>query len=396
MTERIDRSLRGKVCLVGVGISKRVGKVPGVSPLTHAVEAALAAIEDAGIDKSEIDGVVSCPTFAGRYNRPSVIIAETLGIQPRYSTNINVSGGVGAAALNQAAAAVAGGLADVVLFATGDAMLTGLTTELALKAMSETRDQQYEVPFGIPSSNTFAMIGARHAHLYGTTAEHRAHVAVTFRNHALKMPGAQMTTPITIEDVVNSKIVTSPYRKLDCSLISDGGVAWILTTPERARAMKQKPVYFLGGGEFYTQEHLFLMEDLATTGAAQSSKLAYRMAGVTPEDIDVAGIYDCFTGVCIVVTEDLGFCKKGEGGPFVAEGNLTHGGAIPANLHGGLLSYAHIGLAGSVYHLIEVVQQLRGNAADRQVQGAEVGLFHSLGGGMSCNSTTILGTEATL
>ncbi|MFO1190260.1 MAG: thiolase [Alphaproteobacteria bacterium] len=396
MAKTIDRSVRGKVCIVGVGTSKKVGRVPGVSPLTHAIEASKAALDDAGLKPSDIDGVVSSFAMASHFHRFSIVLSEAMKIRPTYSTNIQCSGATGAASLNQAAAAVAGGLADVVLFAIGDALLSGLTADMALKAMSESRDQQYEMPFGIPASNTFAMIGARHAHVYGTTPEQRAAAAVIQRKHAVATPGAQMKEPITIEDVLNSKMVTTPYRKLECSLISDGGVAWIVTTPERAKAMKKKPIYILGVGECYTQEHIFLMEDLTQTGGTISSKKAYDMAGVKPKDFDVAGIYDCFTGIFIINVEDLGFCKKGEGGAFVAAGNTTYGGQIPANTHGGLLSYAHIGIAGSVFHLIEVVRQLRGECGPRQVKGAELGLYHSIGGGMSSIATTVLGTEATL
>jgi acetyl-CoA acetyltransferase len=157
-----------------------------------------------------------------------------------------------------------------------------------------------------------------------------------------------------------------------------------------------KPVYILGGGECYTHEHIFLMPSLTTTGAVQSSAKAYAMAGVGPRDIDVAGVYDCFTGTVIMMLEDLGFCPKGEGGRFVADRQITYGGSVPINTHGGLLSFAHPGMPGSLLHFLEVVEQLRGCCGDRQVQGAEVGLVHSLGAGFATQATTILGTEAAL
>jgi len=166
---------------------------------------------------------------------------------------------------------------------------------------------------------------------------------------------------------------------------------------ERAKALGiAKPVYILGGGECYTHEHIFLMPSLTTTGAVQSSAKAYAMAGCGPKDIDVAGIYDCFTGTVIMMLEDLGFCPKGEGGRFVEDGQITYGGAIPCNTHGGLLSFAHSGMPGSLFHFYEVVNQLRGSCGERQVAGAELGLVHSLGAGFATNATTILGTEATL
>jgi len=246
-------------------------------------------------------------------------------------------------------------------------------------------------------ANTFAMTAHRHMREFGTTPEQLAKVAVIHREHARRTPGAQMTDPLTVDDVLNSGMVTSPYHKLDCSLISDGGAAFVVTSVERAKALGiGKPVYILGGGECYTHEHIFLMPSLTTTGAVQSSAKAYAMAGYGPKDIDVAGVYDCFTGTVIMMLEDLGFCAKGEGGPFVDAGQITYGGVIPCNTHGGLLSFAHSGMPGSLFHFYEVINQLRGRCGDRQVVGAELGLVHSLGAGFATNATTILGTEATL
>ena len=298
---------------------------------------------------------------------------------------------------NIAAAAIAGGLAETVLVVGGDSLLTGLSPDLALRSMTESRDQQYEMPFGIPVANTFAMTAHRHMKEFGTTAEQFARVAVTQRDHARRTPGAQMTGPLTVDDVLNSGMVTTPYHKLDCSLISDGGAAFIVTSAERARALGiAKPIYILGGGECYTHEHIFLMPSLTTTGAVQSSAKAYAMAGCSPKDIDVAGVYDCFTGTVIMMLEDLGFCPKGEGGRFVDDGHMTYGGATPCNTHGGLLSFAHSGMPGALFHFYEVVNQLRASCGERQVAGAELGLVHSLGAGFATQATTILGTEATL
>jgi acetyl-CoA acetyltransferase len=310
---------------------------------------------------------------------------------------LQVSGATAATMFNIAAAAIAGGLAETILVAGGDSLLTGLTPDLAIRSMTESRDQQYEMPFGIPVANTFAMTAHRHMLEFGTTQEQFAQVAVIHRVHAKSTPGAQMTLPLTVADVLNSGYVTTPYHKLDCSLISDGGAAFIVTSAQRAKELGiRKPIYILGGGECYTHEHIFLMPSLTTTGAVQSSAKAYAMAGCTPKDIDVAGVYDCFTGTVIMMLEDLGFCLKGEGGSFVEDGHITYGGTIPCNTHGGLLSFAHSGMPGSLFHFHEVVQQLRGQCGDRQVLGAELGLVHSLGAGFATNATTILGTEATL
>lgn len=392
----IRNSLRGKVAVIGIGMSP-VGKVTGRSPLWLAADAAKKALADAGIRKGEVDGVLSSHAMASPFHRFSVAFSEYFGIQPTFSNTLQVSGATAATQFNMAAAAIHGGLAEVVLVVAGDSLLSGLTPELALRSLTESRDQQYEMPFGIPVANTFAMTAHRHMKEFGTTAEQFAAVAVTQRRHASRTPGAQQTKLITIDDVLNSSMVTTPYRKLDCSLISDGGAAFILTSLERARELGiEKPICILGGGECYTHEHIFLMPSLTTTGAVESSRRAYAMAGYGPKDIDVAGVYDCFTGTVIMMLEDLGFCPKGEGGRFVADGHMTYGGQIPSNTHGGLLSFAHSGIPGSLFHFHEVIAQLRGQCGERQVPGAELGLVHSLGAGFATNATTILGTENTL
>ena len=396
MTSGLDSSLRGKVAIVGIGLSP-VGSVPGQSPLALTATAAKHALADCGLTRKDIDGVLSGSAIASPFHRFSVAFSEYFGLAPTFSNTLQASGATAATMFNIAAAAIHGGLAETVLVAAGDSMLTGMTPDLALRALTESRDQQYEMPFGIPVANTFAMTAHRHMKEFGTTPEQLAQVAVTQRRHAARTPGAQQTAPITIEDVLSSKLVTTPYHKLDCSLISDGAAAFVLTSAERAQALGiEKPVFILGGGECYTHEHIFLMPSLTTTGAVQSSRQAYRMAGCAPKDIDVAGVYDCFTGTVIMMLEDLGFCPKGEGGRFVADGHTTYGGQIPSNTHGGLLSFAHSGIPGSLFHFHEVIAQLRGQCGERQVAGAELGLVHSLGGGFATHATTILGTEATL
>lgn len=389
-------TLRGKVAVIGIGMSP-VGKVPGRSPLWLAADASRKAIADAGIKKTDIDGVLSSHAFASNFHRFSVAFSEYFGIQPTFSNNLQVSGATAATMFNIGAAAIHGGLAETVLIVAADSLMTGLTPELTLRSLTESRDQQYEMPFGIPVSNTFAMTAHRHMKEYGTTAEQFAEVAVVQRRHASRTPGAQQTKPITVDDVLNSPMVTTPYHKLDCSLISDGGAAFILTSAEHAKELGIKnPVYILGGGECYTHEHIFLMPSLTTTGAAESSRRAYVMAGYAPKDMHTAGIYDCFTGTVIMMLEDLGFCPKGEGGRFVADGHMTYGGQIPSNTHGGLLSFGHSGIPGSLFHFHEVIAQLRGGCGERQVRDAHLGLVHSLGGGFATNATTILGTESTL
>ncbi|MBI5617415.1 MAG: thiolase [Gammaproteobacteria bacterium] len=395
MTSHKD-SIRGKVAIVGIGLSP-VGRVPGRSPLALAADASLQAIRDAGLGKGDVDGVLCSHAFASPFHRFSVALSEYLGIVPTYSNTLQVSGATAATMFGTGAAAIAGGLAEAVLVVGGDSLLSGLTPDLALRSMTESRDQQYEMPFGIPVANTFAMTAHRHMKDYGTTAEQFAAAAVIMREHAARTPGAQQTTPITVDDVLASPMVTTPYRKLDCSLISDGAAAFVLVSAERAKALGiEAPIYILGAGECYTHEHLFLMPSLTTTGAVESSRKAYAMAGYGAHDMQVAGVYDCFTGTLVMMLEDLGFCAKGEGGPFVADREITYGGKIPVNTHGGLLSFAHSGMPGALFHFHEVVQQLRGACGARQVPDAHLGLVHALGAGFATNATIVLGTEDAL
>lgn len=391
-----ETNLRGRVAVIGIGLSA-VGKVPSRSPLSLAAEAARNALADAGIAKGDVDGVLSSHAFASPFHRFSVAFSEYFGVRPTFSNTLQVSGATAATMFSIGAAAIHGGLAKTVLLVAADSLLTGLTPDLALRSLTESRDQQYEMPFGIPVANTFAMTAHRHMKEFGTTAEQLAEVAVVQRRHASRTPGAQQTAPISVADVLSSPMVTTPYRKLDCSLISDGGAAFVLTSAEHAKALGvAKPVYILGCGECYTHEHIFLMPSLTTTGAVESGRNAYAMAGYGPSDMHVAGIYDCFTGTVVMMLEDLGFCRKGEGGPFVADGQMTYGGRIPANTHGGLLSFAHSGMPGSLFHFHEVIAQLRGQCGGRQVNNAHLGLVHSLGAGFATNATTVLGTREAL
>ena len=389
-------TIRGKVAIIGIGMSP-VGKVPGKSALWLSANASLKAIKDAGLTKQDVDGVLCSHAFASPFHRFSVALSEYMGIVPTFSNTLQVSGATAATMFNVGAAAIAGGLAETVLVVGGDSLMTGLTPDLALRSMTESRDQQYEMPFGIPVANTFAMTAHRHMKEYGTTAEHLAEAAVTMRRHASQTPNAQQTKPITVEDVLSSPMVTTPYHRYDCSLISDGAAAFVLVSAERAKALGiEKPVFILGAGECYTHEHIFLMPSLTSTGAVESSRRAYAMAGYGPGDMSTAGVYDCFTGTLIMMLEDLGFCAKGEGGPFVADGQITYGGKIPVNTHGGLLSFAHPGMPGALFHFHEAIQQLRGGCGARQVPDANLALVHTLGAGFATNATTILGTENAL
>src|SRR5450631_3063653 len=388
----MSASLRGKTAIVGAADTK-VGVIKHMGATQLCVDAILRALADAGLDKSAIDGLVTCNSTAEPYMYHAEAIAEYLQIFPSYCVSVGAGGGTTFTALHQAASAIASGICHTVVIAMADSLRSGMSRERALAAQSSTGHPQFERPYGAPVPGYYALLARAHMHEFGTTPEHLAAVAVATRKHAMRNPAAQMRTPISIDDVLASRMIADPLHLLDCSLVSDGGSAVVVTSAERARDFKHKPVYLLGVGEGHGHEHISQARSLTTSAAVESGRRAFDMAGAGPRDIDFAELYDCFTPVVLIELEDLGFCSKGEGGPFVAAGNIGPGGPLPVNTHGGLLSHCHPGNPGSMFALTEAVTQLRGEAGDRQVAKADLALVHAQGGIMSSHSTIVLGRE---
>lgn len=385
-------SLRGKVAIVGAADTD-VGKVPQYGATALCVEAARRALEDAGITKDQIDGLVTCNSMAEPYMYHSEAIAEYLQIFPRYCISVGAGGGTTFSILHHAASAIATGVCDTVLISMADCLRTGLSREQAMTIQSSTGHPQFEIPYGPTVPAYYALIACAHMDAYGTTPEQLAAVAVSTRQHAALNPNAQMREIISIEDVLSSRMIADPLHLLDCSLVSDGGAAVILTSAERATDFPHHPVHVLGVGEGHGYEHINQAQSLTASAAVESGRRAFEMAGLGPADIDVAGIYDCFTPVVLIELEDLGFCKKGEAGAFVEDGETALDGSLPMNTHGGLLSHCHPGNPGSMFALTEAVIQLRHSAGARQVKNAEVALVHAQGGILSSHATLILGRE---
>ena len=233
----------------------------------------------------------------------------------------------------------------------------------------------------------YAMITLRHMHEFGTTSRQMGAVAVSTRQWASMNPNAQMRTPITVEDHQSSRWVAWPLHLLDCCLVSDGGAAVVVTSAERARSLRKPPAYVMGMGQMHIAWELPHRPVLTEAGGRQSGEMAFRMAGITPGDVDVAEIYDCFTITPIMTLEDYGFCEKGEGGAFVEGGRIAPGGELPMNTSGGLLSES--GMAG-MQLIVEAVRQLRGECGERQVRDAEIACVSLQGGVMHTHSTLIL------
>ncbi len=387
--------LRGSVAIVGLGETP-VGELPTQGSTEIAAEAARLALDDAGITKGEIDGLITCNPWVEPHLYHAEMFSEYMQVFPPFCMTLNAGGATTLTAVMRAASAIVTGVCNTVLMTHGDNPRTGMSGLETMQKMTTTLNPQFELPYGIPLTNGYAMAGRAHMLEYGTTSEQLAQIAVSARRHASLNPAAEMRDPITVDDVMNSRVVADPLHALDCSLWSDGGAAVVIVSAERAKDFPNRPVYFLGCGEGHFHEHLFQARSLTTTAASESAPRAYEMSGTNPRDMDFAQVYDCFTPVVLMELEDLGFCPKGEGGRFVEDGNIELGGSLPVNTHGGLLSHSHTGHPGSLFALTEAVRQLRGTAGDRQVKDAEVGMVHGQGGVLSSHSTLILGAEATL
>lgn len=385
-------SLRGKVAIVGAA-DTRVGIVPDATATELCVESILLALADAGLDKTQVDGLVTCNSMSQPMLYHAEAIAEYLQIFPRYCFAAGAGGGTTFSVLHHAASAIATGMAETIVIAMADSLRSGLSRDQAMLMQSSTGHPQYEQPYGPTVPAYYALIAQAHMAQYGTLPEHFAAVAVACRAHAARNPTAQMRELISIDDVLGSRMIADPLHLLDCSLVSDGGAAIVLTSAERARDFPHAPVYLLGIGEGHSHEHISQARSLTTSAAVESGQRAYAMAGLGPRDMDFAQLYDCFTPTVLVELEDLGFCAKGEGGDFITSAGIGPGGALPVNTHGGLLSHCHPGNPGSMFALTESVWQLRHSADERQVANAGVGLLHAQGGIMSSHSTLILGRE---
>lgn len=389
--------LRGAAAVVGVAdAATPSGMLDGTVPQLEA-RMIREALADAGLSLSDVDGV---SVNNGLGWAPSLELAERLGITPRWTDSTQTGGSSFEIHVQHAAAAIALGLCEVVVVvyaATPRSDFKAGRGGWGSRATVGVNPQgEWERPHGLRMPmGAYALAASRHMHEFGTTSEQLAEIAVQTREWATRNPRARLQDPITVDDVLSSPMEASPLRKLDCCLVTDGAGALVLTSAARARDLARPPAFVLGAGTAHTHAMVSQMPDLTTTGGVISGREAFRTAGLSPTDVDVVELYDSFTITVLLALEDLGFCAKGEGGPFVADGPLRPGGALPANTNGGGLAYTHPGQYG-MFLLVEAVRQLRGEGGDRQVPGAEVALAHGSGGVLSALSTVILGTEATL
>lgn len=377
-----------KAAIVGVAESD-LGRTPDKTVLQLQLQAARAALDDAGLQLSDVDALFCAGHWAWS---PNLMLAEYLGIQPKYTDTTNIGGSSFEAHIGHAVAGIEAGLFDVALIAYGSTQRSDRSRGRG--GMTFRLTDQYELPFGLPTPvGAYALAAMRHMHEYGTTSEQLAEVAVATRKWAVLNEKAYMRDPITIEDVLNSRWISEPLHLLDCCLVTDGGGAVIVASAERARQARKAPIWILGHGEAHTHNSITNMPDLATHRAAiDSGRAAFAMAGLGPSEMDVVEIYDSFTITVLLTLEALGFCGRGEGGAFVSGQRTAPGGPFPMNTNGGGLSYCHPGMYG-IFLLIEATRQLRGECGQRQVQGARTALAHGTGGVLSSAATVILGKD---
>jgi acetyl-CoA acetyltransferase len=379
--------LRGSVAIVGLA-EFGLGIAPeGSTPVDVMGNAALAALDDAGLTTADVDGLLAAST---QLPWASVSLGEFLGVQPRYSDSTQLGGSSFMAHLHHAALAITGGACEVAVIGYGSTQRTVGRAKASVQEVDPA-----EAPYRPMNPVTaYALAASRHMYEFGTTREQLAEVAVAARKWAQRNPDAWSRNDLTVEDVLAARMVADPLGVKDCCLVTDGGAAVVVTSGERARSLTDKPVYLLGAGEAHSHRHISHMPDLVRTSAVDSGARAFEMAGLKPADVDVLQLYDAFTITPILFLEDLGFCAKGEGGPFVSGGRIAPGGELPLNTNGGGLSYQHPGMYG-LLAIVEAARQLRGESTG-QVDGAHVALAHGNGGVLSTQCTVVLGDETTL
>jgi acetyl-CoA acetyltransferase len=379
---------RGAVAVVGAAESDLGEVAAGLSVVDLMAQGVHRALADCGLTLADVDGVYAA---AGQSRMPSTALCEYLGLQPRVQDSTMMGGSSFMTHVAHAQAAIEAGLCEVAVVAYGSTQRSAGRRNVAPREYNP-----YETPFRpLTPATAYALAASRHMHQYGTTREQLAEVAVAARQWALLNPAAWEKTPLTVAEVLASRMVSHPLTVRDCCLVTDGGGALVMTSAARARHLRRPPVYVLGVGECISHQAISSMPDLTVTGAVHSGAQAYAMAGLRPVDIDVVQVYDAFTLTTLLFLEDLGFCAKGEGGAFVADGAIAPGGRLPVNTSGGGLSYGHPGMFG-LFVLIEAVRQLRGECGARQVARCETAIAHGNGGVLSSQSTVILGAAATV
>jgi acetyl-CoA C-acetyltransferase len=385
-------SLKGKAAAIGIAELKPWKEAPpDVTPLKLMGQLTAVALSDAGLEKNDIDGFLVGMPFADPGMLYPASACEVLGINPRMLNVVDIGGATPAGMIWRAAAAIDAGMCQAVLCIVADLNKIG---DQKVPVVSVQRE--FESPYGNIGANCgYAMIAQRHMYEYGTRPEQMAKVAVDQRTNALKNPLATFNDkPLTIEDVLASRMIVDPLHIFEIVSPCSGGAAVIVASPEIARRAKNPPIWLLGAGEYSNHASITYAPSLTDSPIKPAADLAFQMAGVARKDIDLVCPYDCYTITVLVTLEDAGFCSKGQGGPFVMEHNLSYAGDFPCNTHGGQLSFGQPGLGGGMSHVTEAIRQLMGRGDGRQVKDAALAYVNGNGGIMSEQVSLILERRA--
>jgi acetyl-CoA acetyltransferase len=382
-----DAFPRGQTAIVGAA-TFGIGTTPGFNNFDLAAHASVKALAQAGLRPRDVDGlfvVVMDETLA------ALNFAEYLGIQPRVTDNCRTGGSSFQIQASIAALMLAAGQCDVALIAYGSNQRS--TTG---KLVSTSRLSPWETPYRpLRPISSYALAAARHMHQYGTTKEQLGEVAVAARKWAQLNPEATMREELTLDAYLGARMICDPFSARDCCLVTDGAAAVVMTRADRAPDHCKRPAYLLGAAAEVTHREIACMPDLTVTGTAGAAKRAFAQAHVKPSDVDVVELYDAFTINTLLFLEDMGFCPKGEGGRFVADGAIAPGGKLPVNTNGGGLSCVHPGMYG-LFTMVEAAQQIMGVCGARQQPDVQVAISHGNGGELSSEAVLVLGSADTL
>jgi len=389
--------LRGKVAIVGIG-EVPTGRFPDTAAIYHAIESAKLAIRDAGIDKDEIDYCMpTAALFSPPFNTELVTcrVVEELGLKNcKKNCQVFAGGSSSSCGLQMGGSLIASGVAKYVLFVHAEKLGTGLSAQGGIDLFAQAGiSSEWEVPYGQHYSSIAALTTTRYKYETGCTDEELAAVCVSNRRWAELNPNAAFRKPLTIEEVLSSKMLSTPLRAKMSNMLFDGGAAFVLTSAERARDLTDKPVYVLGEGGVVTHFVFSQEPDVSRFGWAKAGQQAFEEAGLKPQDIDVAEIYDSYPVYQLIGFEELGFCERGEAGKIFMRGDTWPGGRIPTTTNGGMLSQGHTGAGGAVALMVEAARQLMGKAGERQVEGAKFAVETATGGTYMDAQVTIFGTQ---
>jgi acetyl-CoA acetyltransferase len=371
--------------ITGVGLT-RFGKLPGATTLDLMSEAATQAIADAGLERHEIDGLICGYSTTLPHLMLATVFAEHFGIVPTYAHCVQLGGATGFGMAMLAHELIRAGTVQNMLVVAGENRLTGQSRDSTIQTLAQVGHPRYDVPLGPTIPSYYALLASRYMHQFGIGPADLAEFAVLMRKHAAMRPGAQLTEPITVADVLASKPIALPLKIMDCCPVSDGGAAFVVS---RSR-INEFGVRVIGAGQAHRHQHISALGDIEATGAAHAMSRALDQTSVKVSDARYLAIYDSFTITLCMLLEELELAPRGEAAAAAREGRFSFDGGLPLNTHGGLLSYGHCGVGGALAHLVETHLQMTGRAGPRQARDASIALLHGDGGVLSSHVSLIL------